>query len=48
MIPEDYITAWRAQAPWLLGAQVEQDLVINRAVVELFSNPQVASNLEKA
>ena len=31
MIPKDYITAWRAQAPWRLDAQVEQDLVIVRA-----------------
>jgi hypothetical protein len=36
MIPKDYITAWRAQAPWRLDAQVEQDLVISRAIVELY------------
>ena len=34
MIPKDYITAWRAQAPWRLDAQVEQDLVITRAQFE--------------
>lgn len=34
MIPKDYITAWRAQAPWQLDAQVEQDLVISRAQFE--------------
>ena len=34
MIPKDYITAWRAQAPWRLDAQVEQDLVISRAQLE--------------
>lgn len=45
MIPKDYITAWRAQAPWRLDAQVEQDLVISRAVVELFSVREVASSL---
>ena len=45
MIPKDYITAWRAQAPWRLDAQVEQDLVISRAIVELFSVPEVASSL---
>ena len=45
MIPRDYITAWRAQAPWRLDAQVEQDLVISRAIVDLFSVPEVASSL---
>lgn len=28
MIPRDYITEWRAQAPWIQDLQVEQDLVI--------------------
>lgn len=45
MIPKDYITAWRTQAPWRLDAQVEQDLVISRAIVDLFSVPEVASSL---
>ncbi len=45
MIPKDYITAWRAQAPWRLDAQVEQDLVISRAIVDLFSVPELASSL---
>ncbi len=45
MIPRDYITAWRAQAPWRLDAQVEQDLVISRAIVDLFSVPEVANSL---
>lgn len=45
MIPKDYITAWRAQAPWQLDAQVEQDLVISRAIVDLFSVPELAGKL---
>ena len=45
MIPKDNITAWRAKAPWLLDAQVEQDLVISRAIVELFRVPELASSL---
>lgn len=45
MIPKDFITAWRAQAPWRIDAQVEQDLVISRAIVDLFSVPEVASSL---
>lgn len=39
MIPRDYITGWRTQAPWVEDFQVEQDLVISRARVEIFSNP---------
>jgi len=39
VIPRDYITAWRAEAPWVQDFQVEQDLVISRAIVEIFSNP---------
>ena len=31
MIPRDYITEWRARAPWVQDFQVEQDLVICRA-----------------
>lgn len=38
MIARDYVTEWRAQAPWVDNAQVEQDLVISRALVEMFSN----------
>jgi predicted nucleotidyltransferase component of viral defense system len=38
MIPRDYITEWRAQAPWVDDAQVEQDLVISRALIDIFSN----------
>ena len=34
MIPRDYVTAWRATGPWVEDAQVEQDLVISRAMFE--------------
>ena len=36
MIPRDYISEWRAVVPWVQDFQVEQDLVISRAVVEIF------------
>lgn len=45
MIPRDYVTEWRAHAPWAIDAQVEQDLVISRALVELFRIPGVAERL---
>jgi predicted nucleotidyltransferase component of viral defense system len=43
MIPRDYITAWRDQAPWVQDFQVEQDLVISRALVEIFADPLLRS-----
>lgn len=39
MIPRDYITEWRANAPWVQDFQVEQDLVICRALVDIFRHP---------
>jgi len=39
VIPRDYITEWRTEAPWVQDFQVEQDLVISRALVEIFSHP---------
>ncbi len=45
MIPKDFITEWRASAPWVADRQVEQDLVISRALVELFSRPPIANAL---
>ncbi|NIJ50072.1 nucleotidyl transferase AbiEii/AbiGii toxin family protein, partial [Rhizomicrobium electricum] len=45
MIPRDYITEWRAHAPWIQDIQVEQDLVISRALVEIFRHPLLADAL---
>jgi len=45
VIPRDYITEWRAVVPWVEDAQVEQDLVISRALVEIFSHPHLAKEL---
>lgn len=45
MIPKDYITEWRKRAPWIHDRQVEQDLVICRALVELFSRDTIADAL---
>ncbi len=45
MIPRDFITEWRASAPWVADRQVEQDLVISRALVALFSRPTIAESL---
>ena len=43
MIPRASITAWRTTAPWPDDAQVEQDLVLSRALIAMFDNPTVAA-----
>ena len=45
MIPRDYITEWRAHAPWVQDFQVEQDLVISRALIAIFNHPVLADAL---
>src|SRR3989338_1339819 len=45
MIPQAYINEWRTFAPWLSEPQIEQDLVLSRAIVEIFSEPLLANSL---
>jgi len=45
MIPRRYIEEWKAVAPWPHDAQVEQDLVIARALVEIFSDDLLKKSL---
>ena len=45
MIPQAYITEWANQVPWQTNEQVEQDLVICRALVEIFSDEFLAKSL---
>lgn len=45
MIPQAYITEWRNKAPWPENYQVEQDLIIERALVEIFSEPFLKERL---
>lgn len=39
MIPTSYIQAWSAKAPWPDARQIEQDLIICRALCDLFNAP---------
>jgi nucleotidyltransferase AbiEii toxin of type IV toxin-antitoxin system len=39
------IIAWSAAAPWADIRQVEQDLIISRALVDLFADPMLAREL---
>ncbi len=45
MIPRANITAWRSLGPWAEDFQIEQDLVICRAVVELYTDPVIRAGL---
>ncbi|MBS0359429.1 MAG: nucleotidyl transferase AbiEii/AbiGii toxin family protein [Proteobacteria bacterium] len=45
MIPEYCLTEWRQQVPWVEDYQVEQDLIISRALVSLYENPKIKNNL---
>jgi len=45
MIPQDYITAWNMVVPWASQRQVEQDLIISRALVVIFSDPFLRGEL---
>jgi len=45
MIPELHIRDWKKQAPWQNNEQVEQDLIISRAIVEIFSDDFLRNSL---
>jgi len=45
LIPRANVTAWRYHTPWPTDAQVEQDLVLSRALVELYRNQSVAQTV---
>ena len=45
MIPEQNIVAWGNVVPWADQRQVEQDLIISRALVEIFSDPMLRGAL---
>ena len=45
MIPRAYIQEWSQTAPWPDPAQVEQDLIICRALCDLFRNDWLAERL---
>ena len=45
MIPEFAIREWGEQVPWTETEQVEQDLLICRALTEIYTDPYLASHL---
>jgi predicted nucleotidyltransferase component of viral defense system len=45
VIPSDFIAEWRAYTRWATDEQVEQDLVLSRALVEIFAEPELAGEV---
>ena len=45
MISQAYLLAWKRQAPWASGVYIEQDLLISRAVVAIFSDDFLREHL---
>ncbi len=45
MIPRAYIQAWSTRAPWPDLRQVEQDLIISRALCDLFNAPALKGTI---
>jgi predicted nucleotidyltransferase component of viral defense system len=45
VIKSPAITAWAQQAPWSTRAQVEQDLILSRLIVEIANHPYLGREL---
>lgn len=45
MIPQAHVQAWTAHAPWPDARQVEQDLIICRALCDLYNDPKLKDKI---
>ena len=45
MIRERYIKEWAARHPWRRAEQVEQDLLLSRVLVAIYSDPFLSERL---
>lgn len=45
MIPDIHIENWRKNAPWQTLDMIEQDLIISRALVDLYNRSEISENL---
>lgn len=45
MIPEAFVREWKAVAPWKSDVMVEQDLIISRALIAVFTHPLLSKQL---
>lgn len=41
MIPQSHINEWRNHSPWPEPYQVEQDLVLTKAIIQIYSDPHL-------
>jgi len=45
LIPDAYINQWKSRSPWQQNEFVEQDLILTRLLVELYSDELISANL---
>jgi len=45
VIPEAFVTAWSARAPWPSPGQVEQDLLLSRVLIEMYQDDYLSNEL---
>jgi predicted nucleotidyltransferase component of viral defense system len=45
LIPPAYINAWAAQAPWPNDADIEQDLILSRLMIEIANDDLLGPEL---
>jgi predicted nucleotidyltransferase component of viral defense system len=45
MIPKEHIIEWKASAPWNEMVMIEQDLIICRALIAIYNNDYLSSQL---
>jgi len=48
LIPNAYLIEWTAKAPWPDMRQVEQDLIISRALCDLFNAAELQGKIPSA
>lgn len=45
MIPIAHIIEWQTKSPWITTEQIEQDLILSRVLVELYSDPTLKNKI---
>ncbi len=45
MLPKAYIDQWKINSPWQQDEFVEQDLILSRLLIELYSSKIITENL---
>jgi predicted nucleotidyltransferase component of viral defense system len=45
MIPYNTVTAWGVTHPWITREQIEQDLLLSKAIIDIFSSELLSNEL---